>query len=271
MAKAPETGGQKLYTRVIERIFLNGHKAGATEFDFEREDITRVCRELKIEPPKNLGDLVYSFRYRQNLPAALSATAAPGHRWVIRSIGRSRYRFAQTADRDPVPNEALAETKIPDATPGIVARYALSDEQALLAQLRYNRLLDIFTGVACYSLQNHLRTTAPGIGQIETDELYVGVDRKGVHYVFPVQAKGGRDRLSNGQIERDLAACTHKFPALVCRPIAAQFMANRMIALFEFEPTEEGVAIAAERHYRLVPPGEMTDADLASYRNRLAD
>ena len=45
--------------------------------------------------------------------------------------------------------------KIPDATPGIVQKYALADEQALLAKLRYNRLLDIFTGVTCYSLQNH--------------------------------------------------------------------------------------------------------------------
>jgi len=41
--------------------------------------------------------------------------------------------------------------------------YALGDEQALLAKLRYNRLLDIFTGVVCYSLQNHLRTNVPGM------------------------------------------------------------------------------------------------------------
>jgi hypothetical protein len=45
--------------------------------------------------------------------------------------------------------------------------------------MRYNRLLDIFTGVACYSLQNHLRTTVPDVGQVETDELYVGVDKNG--------------------------------------------------------------------------------------------
>jgi len=51
----------------------------------------------------------------------------------------------------------MAAIKIPDATPEIVAAYALSDEQALLAKVRYNRLLDIFLGVAAYSLQNHLR------------------------------------------------------------------------------------------------------------------
>src|SRR5207244_11101302 len=142
------------------------------------------------------------------------------------------------------------------------AKYALSDEQALLAKLRYNRLVDIFTGVACYSLQNHLRTTVPDIGQVETDELYVGVDKKGAHYVMPVQAKGGNDRLSIVQIEQDMALCVTKFPSLICRPIAAQFMRDDVIALFEFEQSDAGVAITSEKHYKLVPPEEVTETDL---------
>src|SRR5438105_5867530 len=129
----------------------------------------------------------------------------------------------------------VAETKVPDSTPGIIIMYALGDEQALLAKLRYNRLVDIFTGITCYSLQSHLRTTVPNVGQVETDEIYVGVDRRGAHYVFPVQAKGGNDRLGIVQIEQDFALCAHRFPSLLCRPIAAQFMAIEVIALFEFE------------------------------------
>jgi len=43
-------------------------------------------------------------------------------------------------------------------------------------KLRYNRLIDVFIGVTCYSLQNHLRTTEPRIGQFETDEIYVNTD-----------------------------------------------------------------------------------------------
>ena len=93
-----------------------------------------------------------------------------------------------------IPNQNLAGTKIPDATPGIIAKYAFSDEQALLTRIRANRLIDIFLGIACYSLQNHLRTTVVGMGQVETDEIYVGVDKGGSHYVVPVQAKGGGDR-----------------------------------------------------------------------------
>ena len=167
-----------------------------------------------------------------------------------------------------VPSEILAETKVPDATPGIIGMYALNDEQALLAKLRYNRLIDVFTGVTCYSLQSHLRTTAPGVGQIETDEIYVGIDRRGVHYVIPVQAKGGRDALSIVQIEQDFALCASKFPGLVCRPVAAQFMDNDLIALFVFEDSANGVVVSAEQHYRLVLPEELSPDDLVLYRSR---
>ena len=116
-------------------------------------------------------------------------------------------------------------------------RYALNDEQGLLAKLCYNRLIDIFLGMGCYSLQNHLRTTVQGMGQIETDEIYIGLDKRGVHYVIPVQAKGGKDQLGSVQLEQDIAMC--KFPALMCIPVAAQFMANNLIALFSLNiPTK---------------------------------
>jgi len=76
----------------------------------------------------------------------------------------------------------LVTIKIPDATPEIVSAHAMSDEQALLAKIRYNRLIDVFPGVSAYSLQNHLRTTVEHIGQIEVDEIYVAVDSAGLFF-----------------------------------------------------------------------------------------
>lgn len=242
-----------------------------TQVDFEREDLTRAARDLRIRLPKNLGDILYSFRYRRALPDGIRAKAGKSNTWIIRSTGRSKYRFVLVPDKPLTPNLNLALTKVPDSTPGVIAKYALSDEQALLARVRYNRLVDIFTGVACFSLQNHLRTTAPAIGQVETDELYVGVDKAGIQYVFPIQAKGGSDKLNVVQIEQDIAVCRHKFPSLVCRPIGAQFLSGDAIALFEFEDGPDGVSIYAERHYKLVPPGQISVADLERYQRRLAD
>jgi hypothetical protein len=109
------------------------------------------------------------------------------------------------------------------------------------------------------------------MGQVEIDELYVGLDKKGAHYIFPVQAKGGNDKLNVVQIEQDFAVCAHKFSKLICRPIGAQFMDGGIIALLEFEEADGGVRISAERHYKLVSPDEVTAEDLVKYRQRIAD
>jgi hypothetical protein len=259
------------YSAIIERIFHSKFKAGARALDFERTEFVAVAKKLKIELPKNLGDLVYSFRYRAMLPDSIQSTAGERETWIIRPAGRGEYRFVLVPNIPLTPNRSMTATKVPDSTPGVVAKYAFNDEQALLAKVRYNRLVDIFLGVTCYSLQNHLRTTVPEIGQVETDELYVGVDKKGSHYIVPIQAKGGSDKLSIVQIEQDFAVCEHKFASLICRPVAAQFMQDEVIALFEFEEGENGVGIASEKHYKLVPPEEVTEADLAAYRARTGE
>jgi hypothetical protein len=265
-------GKNNRYTELIEAIFHEQYREGLEEFEFVREDIERFASSLGIELPKNLGDLIYSFRYRTPLPESIRRTCPAGKQWLIQPAGRSKYRFQLTGIMEIAPNPNLAQTKLPDATPGIIRNYALGDEQALLAKLRYNRLVDIFTRVTCYSLQNHLRTAIAGIGQVETDEIYVGLDRNGSHFVFPVQAKGGRDRLSVVQIQQDISMCSRKFVGLICRPIAAQFLAQDVIALFELADTEDGVRVVCEKHYKLVPPDQITDADLQNYsRLRIED
>jgi hypothetical protein len=259
------------YTQIIEHIFLARYKEGTETVEFDRDDVRAACQKLKMELVKNIGDLVYSFRYRAALPESIRKRATKGKAWIIQPAGTAKYRFILRALTTIVPTKGLAETKVPDATPGLVGMYALNDEQGLLAKVRYNRLIDVFSGVVCYSLQNHLRTAIQNIGQIETDELYVGLDRKGTHYVFPVQAKGGTDKLSIVQIEQDFALCAEKFPNLICRPIAAQFIEDNLIALFEFEDSEEGAKIVRERHYRLVPRGQLSETEIEAYRKRTDD
>lgn len=259
---------QNRYSQIIEAIFFKYHKKGVTEITFHRTEIEETAQQLKIQLPKNLGDLLYSFRYRSVLPESITSKAPTGFEWIIRPGGRALYKIVLTKQMHFLPNENLVETKILDATPGIISRYALGDEQGLLAKVRYNRLIDIFTGLTCYSLQNHLRTTIAGIGQIETDEIYIGIDKRGVHYILPVQAKGGVDKLGVVQIEQDFAIGEVKFPGLNCKPIAAQFMTNGAIALFEFEQTDAGIGIASEKHYRLVHSEDLSQDELERYKTR---
>lgn len=257
------------YEALVESIFFNSYSKGQTVIPFTREDLMSTAKKLGIILPKNLGDVLYSFRYRSPLPKNILATQPEGKEWLIEGAGRAMYEFRLVPINRISPNPNLVTIKIPDATPEIITSNALSDEQALLAKVRYNRLIDIFLGLTAYSLQNHLRTTVKGLGQIEIDEVYAGIDRHGCQYIIPVQAKGGSDQLSTVQAKQDIACCSEKFPNLVCRAISAQFMPDARIAIFELCLDESGlVRIAEERHYRLVPADQIDARDMESYRRR---
>ncbi len=103
------------------------------------------------------------------MPQQVIDTQPEGMEWIIEGDGRARYKFALVPINRIVPNRELASIKVPDATPEIIGAYALNDEQALLARVRYNRLIDVFLGVTAYSLQSHMRTSVAGIGQIEIE------------------------------------------------------------------------------------------------------
>lgn len=256
------------YKTLLEKIFFSHYSPGETEVVFERDEFVAAAKKLRIELPKNLGDAVYSVRYRIAMPEKVAATQPEGFEWVIAGKGKARYAFRLAKICRIVPNPHLVTIKIPDSTPEIISAYALSDEQALLAKVRYNRLIDVFLGLSACSLQSHLRTFVKDVGQIEIDEIYVGVDRDGRQFVIPVQAKGGGDKLGAIQTGQDIVFCRAKFPQLICRAISAQFMADDLIALFELMIEEDTIKIVDEVHYRLVPSEQITPEDLQNYRKR---
>jgi hypothetical protein len=266
--KSPQPPKENRYKALIDKIFFDNYKPGMANFEFERKDIKSASTVLGIDLPDNLGDVIYSFRFRAEFSDRIRATQPVGKEWRIELAGRSRYRFVLGSANRIVPNTALRRIKVPDATPELIGSYALDDEQALLAIVRYNRLVDIFLGITTYSLQNHLRTTVKGIGQIEIDELYVGIDTHGCHYVMPVQAKGGNDKISVVQTTQDIRGCAEKFPGIACRPISVQFMDEAVIAMFELTVQDDEIRIVEERHYLLVPSDGLDEKEIRSYRPR---
>lgn len=254
------------YDQLIEKVFFDNYKKGSTSVHFVREEFEPAAEVLGIKLPKNLGDIMYSKRFRGSLPDQIIDTQPEGLEWVVNLAGRGKYEFTLKKYNRIVPNENLAVIQIPDNTPEIISSYALDDEQALLAKVRYNRLIDIFLGLTTYSLQNHLRTTVRNMGQIEIDELYVGLDTHGCHYTIPVQAKGGNDQIGIVQTEQDIAWCKQQYPDLRCRPISAQFMADDLIAMFELKVENDELKVVEERHYKLVLSAELVVNELSNYR-----
>lgn len=267
MTKKPSKAPKKenRYKVLIENIFFDHWKRGTQSFEFARVEIKSKADELGIDLPDNVGDVLYAIRYRTPLPEAVLATQPDGKEWIIEGAGRSRYRFRLVSATRILPREDLIRTAIPDATPELIRSYALDDEQALLAIVRYNRLIDTFLGLTTYSLQNHLRTTVKGIGQIEIDELYIGLDKYGCHYVIPVQAKGGKDQIGVVQTTQDIRFVEQKFPGMRCRAIATQFMPDGVVALFELTLKGDQIKVVDERHYQLVPADQIDQAAIRNY------
>lgn len=266
-----------VYDAILERIFFAHHETGAISIPFERREIIEAASDLGLAPPKNIGDVVYSSRYRAQLPSSIQSTADESREWIIAPAGRSVYEFRQVRFSTISPNRQLLTIKVPDATPGVINMYALGDEQALLSKLRYNRLIDIFTRSTCYSLQNHLRTSIEVWNpirerwdgtQVETDEIYVSISANGVHSCVPVEAKGVQDSHNVIQMWQNARVAKSKYPHLPVRCIAAQSLADGAIALMEVRADDfDDLAVVQEAHYSLVSPSEMTTEDLVVYQN----
>lgn len=265
MAKE-KNGSQKAdtkYGQLISEVFSAKFRPGMQSVEFTREEIITAAQKLDIGLPKNVGDVVYSFRYRKEMPEIVKESTPEGQDWIIVGKGNGQYSFVLSETPFVMPNPALEVIKIPDNTPEIIERYRLSDEQGLLSKVRYNRLIDTFLGITAYSLQNHLRTNVQGIGQIEIDEVYVGVNKRGQHFIVPVQAKGGDDKIGVVQLSQDMNYCATKFPTLICLPVAVQFMSNDVIAMFHMTCEGVNARIKDERHYKLVQSSEIQDEYLA--------
>lgn len=255
------------YQALIEKVFFDHFTEGATAFSFHREELEDAATDVGVDRVKNPGDITYSFRYRNPLPDSILARQPEGQEWIIEGAGRGRYRFKLVRASRVVPREDLVVIDIPDATPELIRAHKLDDEQSLLAMVRYNRLIDTFLGLTAYSLQNHLRTTVTGVGQIEIDELYVGIDKRGCHYVIPVQAKGEKDQIGIVQSTQDIRFAEQKFPGMRCRAVAAQFLEGEVVALFELTFQGNDLKVVEERHYRLIPADQLDADAIRAYRS----
>jgi hypothetical protein len=255
------------YEQIIERIFFSKYQPDNVRIAFSRQEFVSTTEALGFARIKNLGDITYSFRFRRELPQTIQNTALPGAEWIIIGAGIADYQFRLAAPGKIRPTPHYLPIKVPDATPEIVRHYAPgTDEQALLTRARYNRLVDIFTGLTCYSIQNHLRTTVIDIGQVEVDEIYVGMNKRGTHFVLPCQAKSPGDRFGIAQILQDTALCATRYPNAICKPIALQFTDENSLALLELTVREEDeilkLSIVDEKHYKLIPRAQISDDEL---------
>lgn len=240
-----------LYDEVICEVFRRHNGASRDAFEFERQEFAEILRSMG-ETVRNLGDIVYTYRSgRQPLPDEIAATG----NWLIEGRGRGRYAFVRL-ERSPyvaMPTD-LQAIDILDATPDIILKYRSSDEQGLLTRIRYNRLVDTFLRLTAYHLQGHVRATVEGMGQVEVDDLYLGVDKDGGQYVIPIEAKTADEPLGVAQIVFQNAFAQQKYPMLKLRSVAVKSWHDKTLFFLELNRSVDPnkVEVIEYRRYRLV-------------------
>ena len=241
----------KEYDRVIILVFERLHTGHEDEVSlpFAKSDVERAISDLELKI-KNVPDIVYTYRSgRSLLPQAILTCG----NWAIEGAGKGKYAFVKLT-RSPymdIPTD-VEITHILDATPQLVLKYQGTDEQGLLARIRYNRLVDTFTSLTTYHIQGHFRTTVSNVGQVEIDDLYIGIDTDGHGFVLPIEAKSGslKDQLGVVQITQMVKFTRQRFPDLTIRPIGVKIMPDESYMFLEFNNSDDPNLIATKRYKR---------------------
>jgi len=233
--------------QVLEIVFRKGYRKGAVLIPFTINDIRDAIAKVGYNE-ENVPDVRYEYASgRKPMPDSINKL---GH-WMIIGQGKGKYAFTKLSNSPGVMIQSdLYTILLPDATPEIVLEYAGGDEQGMLAKVRYNRMLDIFMGITCYHLQNHLRTSIKERGQVEIDDLYVGLNSSGKQFVIPIEAKSAKDHLSKTQIMQGIYFARERYRKLILRPVGIQGMQDGSLVLIEFtagsQPDEIKIASSAE-------------------------
>lgn len=90
------------------------------------------------------------------------------------------------------------------------------------------------------------------MGQVEIDDLYIGIDSDGCGFVLPVEAKGesSKDQLGVVQITQMVKFARQAFPGLPVRPIGVKIMPDGSFLFLEFNDSEDSNLVATKRYKR---------------------
>jgi len=241
------------YDQIILALFRRHYQLGLKRLVFEKDEIEDVCQELNVKV-RNIPDIPYTYRVRRELPNEIASTGY----WAIESAGKSAYAFIllENPPRFDIRFQDYEPINIYNAIPEIVDEFLRRDEQSLLTKLLYNRLVDIFCGLTCFHIQNHYRSFVDGVGEVELDALYVGINKSGNLFVIPVEAKSQADHDMVGRIQ--ISQMTHlvkqDFSGLACRILAVKELPDKTIGVIEFNDKDnpDEIKILSVSRYKLI-------------------
>lgn len=147
-----------------------------------------------------------------------------------------------TQNIEVAPNRLSKRQAVPNLLPRIVEEYISDERQFLLSQLRYNRLLDLYSGMVCFPVYSTSRLA---------DEIFVGIDQMERPHVFLVQASTGNRPLRISHVKSCFDSFVTEYQSALIRSIVLQVVTLNILALLEFQ-VERTARLVGEKHYQIV-------------------
>lgn len=154
-----------------------------------------VLRRKKI---KNMADIKYAYDARRDFPPELMQPYP--RTWL--SVSKGKYILRRTKRKNIIDLQSLKVPPPPiefviDQAPSFTSSLMGTDEQAVLARVRYAGLLNQILGFQATTVQGHHRTSV-AYGQVEVDEVLAGLHGT-TGIIVPISGKGGQDKISWSQ------------------------------------------------------------------------
>jgi hypothetical protein len=237
------------YDTIINNIFLKRYNQ-TDRVAFSREDLINEAEQQSIKI-SNIGDILYTYRYRKSLPPDILATQPEGQTWLIEGRGNGKYEFILKTIIGLAPTPKTELVKIKDRSPKILKKINTDDEQYHLNRIRFNKLISRLMTFKCFPIQSHLRTNVPEVGQIEIDEFYAGTFQHKTHLV-PVQVKHHSEKLSLVQLEQDFKFCQSQYPKYLAHPVGVYVLDKNQYLIIEVSFVNGQIEVVKELYCELI-------------------
>jgi len=260
----------RVYVPILVDIFQRKYQDGDEIVEFTLDEVRETAERLDIKI-RNPSDLIYRMKSRTKLPSEMLDKGFK----IIKIVKKGVYQF-QLGESTIVDLTRENVFQIQDTTPVAVRRFLeekLSeiDEQGLLTIIHYCDLLSHFTGLKIYRLKSHVRKSIVNIGQVEVDEVDIGIglDSLETPIIFPIEAKSASDPLNWTQIANQVNFSKQLFLNYVIRPIGIKVDYDSLLHIIEFTPEMEAnkIKIKNSATYNLILSEEQINAIRSNAQN----
>ena len=260
----------RVYVPILVDIFQRKYQDGDEIVEFTLDEVRETAERLDIKI-RNPSDLIYRMKSRTKLPSEMLDKGFK----IIKIVKKGVYQF-QLGESTIVDLTRENVFQIQDTTPVAVRRFLeekLSeiDEQGLLTIIHYCDLLSHFTGLKIYRLKSHVRKSIVNIGQVEVDEVDIGIglDSLETPIIFPIEAKSASDPLNWTQIANQVNFSKQLFLNYVIRPIGIKVGYDSLLHIIEFTPEMEAnkIKIKNSATYNLILSEEQINAIRSNAQN----